>query len=1477
MSNNDETNHNTSNTGESEPNLELVRADLTIAQQRCDKLAAQIAACRRQLLAKRSLLEDLHDTRASTDRREEIVVTIDSLMAEVEDLKQRHAAFIQLRNDFAQQEAELLAANQESVAPMLTSPVHLPTPSQTPASTIRPNAFVPSNLPSFRHGPNPVANVADFTNLFELQLRAYGLEFDEHWSRLLPLSLSVSDYKWCRKHIQETTSWRQARAMLLEQFGNRVNAEAAALQLQTLAFKPNESILDFSERFQALMEVAGVENDSVHALAAYKKALPSIAAGHLQAAITNHHLQENTVSTYAKYATTFQSIVDQSRETTRTTRHLPRGEESSASPLSSSTHTKDFKRHMWCSIHKAKSHNTSECRSLKSRIEGRGPTPSTGKDTKPTIKRVTVAMKPSPTLPSIPSTKLSSATVDVPVSESKTTVKTIKLGKAALPAARDMKNLKPFEIPILVNGTQQFALVDSGAECSFISQDLVDQLGISYTPYEGQIQLADPDYCLPRIGVTEPINFETQHQVFTQSCEILTNTGFPPVLLGEPAITRFGFDSLTSSYKYPDPNPPPKQTEPEEPFEEQTPQEVNMPEFINQISDLLDINNGISHYTFCPIPEAQIHLPTEPGKTAYKRQFPIAHVHRPQITDEIKKWLERGVIEPAPLNSTFNTPIFAVPKKDAAGEMTLQRLCLDFRALNKLIPDDLFPIPLISDIFEALAGAKIFTTLDLQSAYHRFPIAPEDRYKTAFTWEGAQYVFRGAPFGLKNLPSVFQRVMVNLLSDLPFVRTYFDDIVIFSTSYEEHIQHVRQVIERLNTAQLILNVPKCHFAQPAIDLLGFRITAAGHEVNRTRLVNVQAWPRPQTIKQLQHYLGFYNYFREHIPLASSVTAPLDAIRNANDIQLVWSPVHDAAFDNLKGLLLECLPLDFPDFTKEFVVATDASNNGIGAVLYQLADDGTTPKYISFQASSLTASQKNYSATKRELLAVIFALKRFHSYLWGRKFTLYTDHAALTYLHTQPNLNPMLIGWHEIIADYRFDIFHRPGIKNILPDHLSRFFDINNDMPNEPSSLIMLRATALLDTSAQAYIAPPENQRAEILEKHHLLGHFGANSVVDAIHDAGFHWKYLKQQALDITSQCQDCMRFNIAKHGYHPLSPIAAANPFDHIAVDLAGPFPTSSNDNHYLLVLVDVHSRFVVLRAIRNKSMVTVGNTLVEIFCQFGFPKIIQSDNGTEFVNQVIKHLTNTAMMDHRLTTPYHPRANGLAERTVQTSTKLIKKLLHGAKKYWDSHLPFVQYAINVKFASIHKSTPFSVMFGRKHNAFTDYEKIPFSEPIDDAEIQKQQNFRKNILHPAILTAMESSQAKTKAKFDSTHRLVGFTPGSYVRIRNKTKLAKLDEEYDGPFKIIHRTAGGSYVLEDYDGKLLANHFPPHDLDVISGEPKEKDKSYEVEKIITHRKSPDGFEYLVRWKGYTSAEDSWEPSSNFDSLQTIRNYWDNRK
>ena len=249
----------------------------------------------------------------------------------------------------------------------------------------------------------------------------------------------------------------------------------------------------------------------------------------------------------------------------------------------------------------------------------------------------------------------------------------------------------------------------------------------------------------------------------------------------------------------------------------------------------------------------------------------------------VDKWKQNGIIIRAPINYRFNNPLTMAPKKDAFGNMTLKWPCLDPQHINKLLPDDYYPIPLIKDIFEALAGAVIFTTLDLKSAYHQFLIKLEDQPKTAFTWHHEQLMFMGAPFGLKPMSSKFQWVTHLILRDLWFVLAYIDDIVIFSKYEDDHNLYVIEVIEWLTNAGLRLNLDKCHFFRRQIRLLGFIISPNGILLDPQKLINIDTWDSPTIAKQVMHYLGLFNYFRHHIPLISRLTVPLDVLWNSIDV------------------------------------------------------------------------------------------------------------------------------------------------------------------------------------------------------------------------------------------------------------------------------------------------------------------------------------------------------------------------------------------------------------------------------------------------------------------------------------------------------------------------------------------------------------------------------------------------------------------
>ncbi|MFI5421911.1 MAG: DDE-type integrase/transposase/recombinase, partial [Nitrososphaerales archaeon] len=389
---------------------------------------------------------------------------------------------------------------------------------------------------------------------------------------------------------------------------------------------------------------------------------------------------------------------------------------------------------------------------------------------------------------------------------------------------------------------------------------------------------------------------------------------------------------------------------------------------------------------------------------------------------------------------------------------------------------------------------------------------------------------------------------------------------------------------------------------------------------------------------------------------------------------------------------------------------------------------------------------------KELLAIVFALRKFHHYLWGAPFRLYTDHAALVYLHTQKQLNPMLVGWFELIHSYRFTVFHRPGILNILPDHLSRLFapPEGNGSGNypEPSPAEPTIAAVTSSQSPMNHLSPilrhyketPLADRQAILEKQHALGHLGVTAMINGIHEQGYHWPQLAKQCAQICRSCKQCIRFNISRVGYHPLRPISSDKPFDHVAIDLAGPFPTSSAGNHFLFVLVDVHSRFVILRALPDKKMTTIARALIDIFTLFGFPRIIQSDNGTEFVNKLVQQVTEFIGIDHRLVSPYHPRANGLAERTVQSAKLLLVKLINGVKAEWDLHVPFAQYCLNLRIATIHKSAPFSIMFCRAPNAFDSYEQADDATPTSDDEAIERALLASESIFPGICDLVKLS-----------------------------------------------------------------------------------------------------------------------------------------
>ena len=372
-------------------------------------------------------------------------------------------------------------------------------------------------------------------------------------------------------------------------------------------------------------------------------------------------------------------------------------------------------------------------------------------------------------------------------------------------------------------------------------------------------------------------------------------------------------------------------------------------------------------------------------------------------------------------------------------------MCLDTRPLNKKTVADPFTAPIIKELFTRIHGFQIATLLDLKEGYHQVKLRSEDCWKTGFTWKNQSYEWVGTPFGLMNAPAEFQRIMERVLqAHRLYITIYLDDILIFSNSVEEHIEHVRAVLKTLSQYHLKISIEKSKLAYSRLNLLGHLVDGNSIRPNPARISAFQELPKPRTGKDVERYLGIANYLRDYIPLYSRIAAPLEKLRKRKILGDAWTLECDIAWKTLKDVLSNAPILTSPNWDKPFLVGTDASNLGVGAVLYQEYNDRRF--YIEFVSCALTSGQRNYSATRRELLAIIFALKKFRYYLYGRHFTIFTDHRALEFLFRNNHENAMLNFWAETLLDYSFD--HRPGVAMVLEDALSRLYKKEEVNPSD---------------------------------------------------------------------------------------------------------------------------------------------------------------------------------------------------------------------------------------------------------------------------------------------------------------------------------------------------------------------------------------------------------------------------------------------
>ena len=558
--------------------------------------------------------------------------------------------------------------------------------------------------------------------------------------------------------------------------------------------------------------------------------------------------------------------------------------------------------------------------------------------------------------------------------------------------------------------------------------------------------------------------------------EVVTLADTPPSASQAPASSR--------------PDPPRRPALPERlsPLQQQ-----QLNELFREFSDVC--SQGEDDLGSTLLLEHTIETRGPPLRQPYRQQNPA--VRREEMA-QVQQMLASNVIRPS--NSPWASPVVMVRKKDGS-----LRFCVDFRQLNAATVKDAHPLPRIDDLLDALHRAKWFSTLDLKSGYWQVPITEQDKAKTAFrTSSGQLYEFNQVPFGLCNAPATFSRLMDRIHAGLHWETClfYLDDIIVFSSTWEEHLVRLRQVFERLRHANLKLGADKCTFAAKEVNYLSHRVTEEGLLPDSSLLAAIREIPPPRTATEVRSFLGLASYYWHYVKNFVAITTPLHTLTRKDAI-FHWSEECQTAFDRLKTLLTTSPITAFPDFSQAFRLYTDASTAGLGAILAQVRDG--KERIICCTSHALNQAEKSYSATKLECLAIIWAVAKFRPYLMAMPFEVYTDHYALQWLKTMRTGSALLHRWSAALEEYDFTVHHRPGKIQSHVDGLSR-------LPVGPAPSE--------DTLLHIQVDSEEEAR-KLAQELHFATHLGGQALWKLFSDHYSH-KAGRHLCIKVTQSCPQC-------------------------------------------------------------------------------------------------------------------------------------------------------------------------------------------------------------------------------------------------------------------------------------------------------------------------------------------------------------------
>jgi RNase H-like domain found in reverse transcriptase/Reverse transcriptase (RNA-dependent DNA polymerase)/Integrase zinc binding domain/Integrase core domain len=722
-------------------------------------------------------------------------------------------------------------------------------------------------------------------------------------------------------------------------------------------------------------------------------------------------------------------------------------------------------------------------------------------------------------------------------------------------------------------------------------------------------------------------------------------------------------------------------------------------------------------------------IDTGEEKPFRKRPFVMSPYMSNILNNELDDMLKLGVVERS--QSPWCSPVLLVKKSN--GEY---RFCFDGRPLNEITRHDCYPLPNIERILNSLRDAKYISSIDLRKAFWQIPLDEASKEKTAFSIVGrGQFQWVTMPYGLRNAAQAQQRLVDAIFGPTyePKIFSYIDDIIITGSTFEEHVQLLQLVKDKLKEANLTINLEKCKFFKTSLKFLGYIVGSNSLRTDPEKVSSMLNYPRPRTATEIKRFVGLCSWYRRFLKDFSTLLSPItDLLKGKKKSQTItWTDDAENSFLKIKELLVSAPILTQPDFSKEFSVQSDASNTGLGAVLSQVIDG--EERVIAYASRSLSRTERNYSSVERELLGILFAIEKFRPYVEGTKFKVITDCYSLLWLNNLKNPSGRLARWSVRLRQHNFDLIHRKGANNVVPDALSRIPDsvieiasFNIDIDRIDPWYDQLRSKILDDPNKYPqwkvendfilkYIPShlpvnnniidwkylvPKPQRIEIIKSCHDLAissHLGFYKTLNRVQER-FYWPKMRRDIVKYVRNCNVCesQKFpNSKQMGLMGREKICRV-PFQIIGLDLIGPLPLSKNGNRYILVISDWFSKYSLLFPLRDATSKHIEKHLEnDLFLVFGVPEIVICDNGPQFVGKAFRDLCRAYEVKkiwHNAV--YSPQVNFVERnnRTIETALRCFV----GSHREWDKEIFKIQQALNTARHEVTGFSPAFLVFGR-------------------------------------------------------------------------------------------------------------------------------------------------------------------------------------